>query len=343
MTRAISAIDKIYAMAAKKKKASGIEWVGGLVSLPSYVTGEGEPFRPETLLWISAEGAVLGTRVAKPGELLGTACKHLQQTIASPMFGRPHAPARLRVASPELAETLRAGCPSIDIVRAPTPELDEIVAMLAEQLGEGDEAAPSYLSPELGPDAIASLFRAAAGLFRAQPWKHVPSDQSVLSVTIEKLALRDAVLSVIGQMGQSLGIVLFSGIEDFEAYLDAADAVQLGDALELPPHFALNFERRDDLPAALRQEIDEHQWVVAGADAFPWMMVLDEDMVARPPTPADVAIAEAVACALTAVLVEKEALCSAWSGGAPFSRTLPVHTSVGDLEVTLRAPYERRT
>jgi hypothetical protein len=67
---------------------------------------------------------------------------------------------------------------------------------------------------------------------------------------------------------------------------------------------------------------------------------LDEDMVARPPTPTDVAIAEAVACALTEVLVEKKSLCSAWSRGAPFSRTLSVHTHMGDLEVTLRAPYE---
>ena len=69
-------------------------------------------------------------------------------------------------------------------------------------------------------------------------------------------------------------------------------------------------------------------------------MALDEDMVVRPPTPTDVAMAEDVACALAEVLVEKELLCSAWSGGAPFSRSLSVHTHMGDLEVTLRAPYE---
>ncbi len=143
-----------------------------------------------------------------------------------------------------------------------------------------------------------------------------------------------------GRWGRAWGIVLFSGLEDFEAYLDAAEAVELGEEPELPPHFALNFEQADELPAALRLEIDEHQWVVAGADAFPWLMALDEGMVARPPTPTDVAIAEAVACALAEVLVEKESLCSAWSGGAPFSRSLSVHTHAGDLEVTLRAPYE---
>jgi hypothetical protein len=41
-----------------------------------------------------------------------------------------------------------------------------------------------------------------------------------LSVSIETLGLGD--VSVIGQMGESLGIVLFASSDDFEAYLDAA-------------------------------------------------------------------------------------------------------------------------
>lgn len=35
-------------MAARKKRTE-IEWVGGIVSMPMYVTGEGEPYRPEAL------------------------------------------------------------------------------------------------------------------------------------------------------------------------------------------------------------------------------------------------------------------------------------------------------
>jgi hypothetical protein len=27
-----------------KKKRTGIEWVGGIVSMPAYVTGEGDPY-----------------------------------------------------------------------------------------------------------------------------------------------------------------------------------------------------------------------------------------------------------------------------------------------------------
>lgn len=47
------------------------------------MTGEGEPYRPETLLWTSAEGAVLGHTVGKPGEL-ATAT-----TAAAPPPGAP--------------------------------------------------------------------------------------------------------------------------------------------------------------------------------------------------------------------------------------------------------------
>jgi hypothetical protein len=32
-------------MGARKKRA-GIEWVGGIVAMPAYVSGEGEPYQP---------------------------------------------------------------------------------------------------------------------------------------------------------------------------------------------------------------------------------------------------------------------------------------------------------
>lgn len=203
------------------------------------------------------------------------------------------------------------------------------------------ETEQSYLSPDVGPAAIAAFFRAAAALFRAKPWKTVPSDQSLFSVSIEKLGVTDAALSVIGQMGQSLGLILFSGIDDFEAYLEAADAMEHGEEPTMPPHFALNFERGAELSAARRTEIAEHHWEVAGADAYPWLVAVDEDLVARPPTAEEVTIAEAIALALPKVLKEKKTLLAAWNGGEPVARTLLVATHAGDVEVSLRIPYER--
>jgi hypothetical protein len=42
-----------------KKERTGIEWIGGIVSMPAYVTGEGDPYRSDALFWMGAEGAVL--------------------------------------------------------------------------------------------------------------------------------------------------------------------------------------------------------------------------------------------------------------------------------------------
>jgi hypothetical protein len=112
--------------------------------MPAYVTGEGEPYRPETLFWMGAEGAVLGHIVGKPGELVSLACESLRSTIERPMLGRPHAPERVRVASPELAEALRAGQSEIEIVCAPTPEIDAVFAAMRERMNEDVETKPSY-------------------------------------------------------------------------------------------------------------------------------------------------------------------------------------------------------
>jgi hypothetical protein len=322
---------------------TGVEWVGGIAFMPVYVTGEGEPYRPEALLWIGAEGAVLGSTVVKPGQALGLACESLQSAMKRPMYGRAHAPARVRVASPELAEVLCAGHHSIAIVCAPTPELDEVLAAMRETMCKGAETEFSYLSSMTGPEAIAAFFRAAAGLFRARPWEIAPGDRSPLSVTIEALGLRDAPLSVMGQMGESLGLVLFPDIEHYDAFLDAADALERGEKPLMPPHLSLNFEPGAKLDAALRKEIARYGWEVAGADAYPRLLALDEDMIARPLTARDFTVAEAVALALPGFLADRNALRAAFEGGEPLCRTFTVSARSGRLEVVLRAPHELDT
>jgi hypothetical protein len=323
-------------------KLKQCDWIGGLVSMPNYVVGEGEPFRPEALFWISVEGRVLGTSLGKPGEVLEMANDSLRETMRRPMWGRPHIPARVRVASPELAAALRAEHRKIEIVLAPTPELDAVVAALSEHL-EGDaDLQQSYLTPEVGPEAVASFFRAAAGLFRAQPWKVVPSDQDLFSITIEGLGLFDAAVSVVGQMGKSHGFVVFSGLHDFEAYLDAVEAIERGEAPTFPPHFTLNFDGGADLAPTLRKEISTFQWEVAGPNAFPWLAPVDEDLATRPPTAREFAIAEAIALAMPKAFSRKKRVWrAAWEGGAAFCRTVRVTTHVGELDVVLRAPYEQ--
>jgi hypothetical protein len=325
-----------------KKRPANIEWLGVVITAPAYITGEGEPYRPEMLFWIGADGLVLGVTAVHPDELGRTVCESLAETIRKPMAGSPHAPTHIRTSSPDVAAALRAGHPSIQVVHGPTPEADALAADLMDRMeAAAQQQDPTYLSPGVSPEAVASFFRAAAGLYRAKPWKVVPGDQSVFSVTIESLGLEGAALSVIGQMGESFGFVLFAGLEDFEAYCDAAEAFESGERPSIPMHLTVGFERRADLEPALRNEIAEHGWEVAGAAAYPWVSVIDEDLVARPPTAEELTTLEAIALALPQVLEEKKALRLAWKHGERFERTVTVRTCAHPLDVTFAAPYEQ--
>ena len=329
---------------ARKSGQPAVEWAGGLALLPTWITGEGEPYRPEILIWIDADGLVLGHDIGVPGDVAGRAAASLRRAIEQPMVGKPHTPDKVRVASAELARMLQAAGTGIEIVCAPTPEVDAVLAAMREGLGErsdrSDGVALSYLGHGTGAEPIAAMFRAAAGLYRAKPWEVVPDDQSLISVTIEALGVRDWVLSIIGQMGESFGFILLSSREDFEAFVAGAKALAAGAEPTLPSHVSLNFERGAGLDAASLAEIEQHGWEVAGPDAYPQLVMVEPDLVERPLSVTDFVITEAISLALTELLEDQAALLDAWNGGAPIERQLAVSTHAGRHTVTLRVAAE---
>jgi hypothetical protein len=308
--------------------------------MPTYVNDADTPYRPEILLWLNAAGLVIGTMLGKPGEVLAQAGDHLRATIGKPMIGPPQSPARIRVSSDALASALRASHPSIEITCGPTPEIDQVIEGMSEHMRSSPKEPQSMLGGGIVPEAMASFFRAAADLFRAKPWKLVPGD-TVLSVTAEARGLSQAALSVIGQMGQSLGFLLFSSVDDFDAYLDAAESIQRGENPTMPQYLALSFERGADLDPVVRKEISSHKWEVASPQAYPWVACIDKAMVPRPPTANELALMEGVALALAALATEKKAVKAAFAGGAPFERVYSVPTHDGEIAVTVRAPHPR--
>lgn len=233
------------------------------------------------------------------------------------------------------------GHPNVEIVCAPTPEVDAVMASMREHMGDHSEE-QSYLEPDASPEMMASFFRSSAALFRARPWAFIPANRNLFSLTIEQFDLHEAVLVVIGQMGESLGFILFSSLDDYELFHEAASALERDEDASLPRHFALNFERGADLSPSLRKEVSKHRWEVAGPEAYPWPVVVDPDLVSRPPTAKEVTILEAICLSLPQLLTQKKPLDAAWKGeGPPVSSTMKVSTHSGDIEVSLRAPHEQ--
>lgn len=335
-------------MARKKKtagtstsgKSPGPEWQGGMVQLNGYVSDRGDPYRPAVICWLGPDGAMLGAQVGPPEDMRSVAVASLRDTIESPKGGRSRPPASLRIASPELAEVLRVAFPSIEVICAPTPEIDAFLAHMSAELDrEFNEDRLTFGMPDVEPEALAALFRAAARLYRIQPWKIVPDDEGVLSVTCEALGLHGVAIAVIGQLGEHFGIVVFADDDDFYDYVDALEQLSRGHDEAIPRHMALNYESRDTLAKELVDAVEQNGWEIAGPKAYPWLWVFNDGAM-RPPTAREVTQSEAIALALVEFLADKKALAKAFDGVKPLLRTVTVDTHAGSFEVEVGAPYE---
>ncbi len=325
---------------ARARGKAGVEWVGGCFLMP-YVREE-EPHRPELALWLELpSGLVVGHCViAQNGE--SALAKALKDALGRPITGTGGSPARLRVADAGLAQDVRSHFGdrfSIDV--APTPELDELYDHFLQAMPTAEDDA-SYLEGGRVPEgAITRMFAAAAVLYRCAPWR-LASDDEVLRADIPALGVQGACISIMGALGESLGLVVFPSLLAFERFGSAAAqaarghrAPDLGGAI-----LSLEFWRARDLPAGMRREVASHGWPTASPDAFPVVAHRDRDGTPRPVTERDVQVATECATAIASFFVRHP---DAFGGRLrePISETMTAGDSRAAVRLT--APYDAYT
>ncbi len=314
-------------------------WYGGAVEMPAYVTEEGQSYRPFVMLWIDADGLIAATEVCPPeADLKQVALETLQQAMQSPMTGQPQRPKYITVNDRDLASFLDSRVPGINIEYGDTPILNEVVDNFGNTMPPGDTA-DTYLTTGLTAGQISSFFDAATKLYLSSPWDSVPHDACLLSVTLESHGIHNAVLSVIGQMGESFGIVLYASFQHFSEYQIASDRMRRDLDYDIPPHTALSFDDGAQVSTSIRKEIAEHGWQVANTSSYPVIFTLDRDNLLRPLAAADVAVFEALSRALPTVLKNHSKLIQGWNGENVFRKKVMVD-SIGDqVAVEISAPY----
>jgi hypothetical protein len=311
-----------------------VEWVGGCITLPFYLTESEPAFRPEMLVWLELpDDFVIGHRLLGRGER-GSLGALLLEAMREPLVGPPRRPARIRVATEEMAADVRAALAGPAWVTvAPTPEIDALVASMAEH-ASGSEEPPSYLEDgRVSSATVGALFEAAARLFRAAPWR-VATEEQVLEIDIPALGVAGACVSVLGGLGETFGLAIFASREDFEAFQSGAERAMRA------PHAAgrvdlgvdelvLLFERKEALPVEMRREIRAHGWPVAGTRAYPTVRRIDRNAIPCPLQDRDVQVAAACAGAIAAFVRDHgKELASAVRG--------PILESYGEREGGVR-------
>lgn len=296
-----------------RKLRAAEEWVGGRASMPAYVM-EGGPFRPEIVLWLDATNdLIVGSELGKPGQPVDVIVDVLLAAIKKPMAGPPRTPSSVRVADPALAELLRSRLGSdVEIRVAPAPELDRVMALMTASFTRDDQAASYLEDGNVSAQTIGRFFKAAAKLWRVAPWK-VVNDSQLLQLDCPELEARNKCISIIGNLGESYGILVFDSVGDYCVMAERGEAFAAGNPLEdLGTHlFSINFDRGSDIPKAMRREVAQYGWEVSDANAYPRVQWADPDKMLRPLVERDLvfatACAEAVADFFTAHSDEIEA------------------------------------
>lgn len=315
------------------------EWIAGRRLSPFYVM-EGGPYRPHVLLWTDADnGLIVGFEVVPDSLSVEDAADALVGLMGTaPGYVGPPRPRSVRVADSALGEALRARLAADVTLRvAPTPELDEVMRVMARSMGPG-KSEPAYIETvDTTPAIVARFFEAARRFSRLAPWK-IADDGQVLRLDAPAFGIENAVVSVIGALGQNLGFVLFDSADDFQDFaalpqvdLEATD----GPGVHL---FSVNFERAKRLPAPMRKEARRHRWPASAKDPWPWIMQSDEDGLRRPVSVRDYHLATACLDAL-ATFFARHASIFALPPESPVRETLTVEDLPGPPAVTITAPH----
>ncbi len=282
------------------------EWIGGHFTAPFFIT-EGTPYRPDVLFWIEMpEMVILATNIIGPEDQDFSDAGYLRQTMLNPAVGPPRRPARLRVADENLAMELKGAFPEIEIVVAPTLELDEIFEHFTKAMSRSAEQLEGYTDGgRISSDAFAALFRAAGILYGVAPWERTPDDL-LIRVDIPSMDIEAGCISIIGSLGESLGFLLFPSIDGCEAFGRAAKAAEPGSRpADLGTSFlSLSFERGADLHPEMRREIARHDWPVRSPDAYPDVDHRERDGTPRPLTEKDVRVVSACALSLSSLFAK---------------------------------------
>jgi hypothetical protein len=327
-----------------RRSGPSLEWIGGRLAPSFFIRDEDTPHRTEIVLWLEApSGIIVGEEVVDAEDTPGSLARVLREALKAPAAGPRRRPEAIRVAETWMAKEVRAVVGrTVPVTVAPTPELDEILEDLLESMAASRNGQTYLDGGEISPDAVERLFAAAEILYRVAPWK-VATDDQILRMDIPAFGVDGACVSIIGHLGERLGIMIFPSLDGYDALRSAAEGpLPKDEPFDLGSEWlSLSYDDAEDYPTSMRKEAREHGWRVAGEEAYPCLEHRGRDGAPLPLVEQDVRVAAACAEALAGFLIRNADVFDVESiDPEEFEPVCESCFDRNDLEVRFTVPYE---
>jgi hypothetical protein len=283
--------------------------------------------QPWLVVVASSEGLILAFEVLEQAPDAEKVWEVLARALREPLAGEPHRPTEVRLGSEEWVEALGPRLENLNVVATPGAageDLDELFEHVGGMLAGGGQRSNGLLDmPGVTPEAVASLFDAAAVYHEQAPWRKV--GERPIQVECDRFESGPWYAVMMGQGGMTAGLVLYDDLETLQR-IQQGDLSQEENA-RITAALAVVFGPIDELLDADQEAVRQHRWRVAGPNAYPSAYRLDPGMNLRPPLAWELELLEGCLRALPEFARKK----TRRQGPTPF--TVPV--AGGDLTLVL--------
>ena len=265
-------------------QAIGEIWQADVRPMPTWITGEGEPYRPWVALVINRTDDLvlmhqLQAEPPPPDWLWQTTAAAIRQ----PVVGSPHRPGVIEVATPQQRDILQprleqAGVQCVLCERL--EQLDVIFDEMVKHLAGPDTLRAVIDVPGVQPAQVGSFFAAAADFYRKKPWRHVPGDTPI-KIECDKFQSGPWYAVVMGQSGVTQGLAVYEDLEALRAMLEGNDSDE--ENSRKMSSLSVLFSEAFEIPVRDLDAAERHAWPVAGPEAYPLVLRVNPGRAVRPP------------------------------------------------------------
>ncbi len=259
----------------KKTPQVNAHWIVGLtdIKIPT------NPLEGKIYLCSVMEGEFLVGSVVVKESGLDSLSQEVESICNKPQFGAPRRPKTILFDNRTKHKKVRILLEQIEVTTGNSPELDEVIDTFWEfmqRMKKGDE----WDYDEHPADLMEMFFSITNRWVEVAPWVGI-FDYELLEISSKKYKLKKWYASVMGNAGESYGILLFpsrSAYQDFFRNAKSASKSKQRGGIKLKtPIIALNLDESRFVEKNLRKAAMVNHWPVHSPKFFPNLEIYSEN------------------------------------------------------------------